>query len=172
MRIALKVTVLVLLAGVVGGADAASQQALTIYNQDFAVVRETLPLDLKGGVNSVRYDETTSHVEPNSVVLRHPADEHAIQIVVQNYPVSYYWSAHQPEWATDIAFRSHQCLASIYPQLAWGAITTFSSPDVMRFLGRGFNSRFCRITQKGREISTAAILRQKVTAQILARAAA
>lgn len=58
------------------------------------------------------------------------------------FPVSYYWSAHQTEWATDVAWRSPQALASLYPQLAWGAITSFSSPDVMRFLGRGYNSRF------------------------------
>jgi len=57
-------------------------------------------------------------------------------------PVSYYWSAHHTEWATDVAFRSQAALAAIYPQLTWGAITSFSSPDVLRFLGRGFNSRF------------------------------
>ena len=58
------------------------------------------------------------------------------------FRVPYYWSAHQSEWATDVAFHSHEALAAVYPQLTWGAITSFSSPDVMRFLGRGFNSRF------------------------------
>lgn len=58
------------------------------------------------------------------------------------FPVSYYWSAHQSEWATDLAFRSPQALASIYPQLVWGGITSFSSPDVMRFLGRRYTGRF------------------------------
>ncbi len=66
----------------------------------------------------------------------------AAETMFASFPVSYYWSGHQTEWATDVAFRSHDALASIYPQLAWGAITSFSSPDVMRFLGRGFNSRF------------------------------
>jgi hypothetical protein len=56
--------------------------------------------------------------------------------------VSYYWTAHQTEWATDVAFRSPAALAAIYPQLTWGALTSFSSPDVMRFLGRRFNSQF------------------------------
>ena len=60
----------------------------------------------------------------------------------KRFAVSYYWSAHQSEWATDVAFRSHAALAAIYPQLTWGAIASFSSSDVMRFLGRGFNSRF------------------------------
>ena len=30
----------------------ASQPSLTIYNQDFAVVRQEIPLDLKSGVQS------------------------------------------------------------------------------------------------------------------------
>ena len=32
---------------------ASAQPALTIYNQDFAVVRQDVPLDLKSGVNQV-----------------------------------------------------------------------------------------------------------------------
>lgn len=48
----------------------------------------------------------------------------------------YYWTAHQTEWATDVAFRSAPALAAVYPQLALGAITGFSSEDVLRFLQR------------------------------------
>jgi len=47
----------------------------------------------------------------------------------------YYWSAFQTEWATDTAFDSTQALAAIYPQLVRGAIATFDSRNVMRFLG-------------------------------------
>ena len=47
--------------------------ALTIYNQNFAVIRETLPLDLKAGNNTVRFSGATAHVEPDSVILRDPA---------------------------------------------------------------------------------------------------
>jgi len=47
-----------------------AQPALTIYNQDFAVVRDTVPLDLKSGVNNVRYADVTARVEPDSVILR------------------------------------------------------------------------------------------------------
>jgi hypothetical protein len=39
-----------------------AQPALTIYNQDFAVVRDTVPLDLKSGVNNVRYADATARV--------------------------------------------------------------------------------------------------------------
>jgi len=47
----------------------------------------------------------------------------------------YYWSAYQTEWATDTVFDSDRALAAIYPQLVRGAIATFDSRDVMRFLG-------------------------------------
>jgi hypothetical protein len=47
----------------------------------------------------------------------------------------YYWSAFQTEWATDTVFDSPQALAAIYPQLVRGAIATFDSRSVMRFLG-------------------------------------
>ena len=59
--------------------------ALTIYNQNFAVVRDTLPLDLKEGVNQVNYDNTTTHLEPDSVILRDPTGKVQLQILEQNY---------------------------------------------------------------------------------------
>jgi len=59
------------------------------------------------------------------------------------FKISYYWMILQSEWATDIMFRSPQDLASIYPQLVQGAMSTFSSPDVMRFLGgKPLNANF------------------------------
>ena len=69
----------------------ASQPALTIYNQNFAVVRDTVPLDLKPGVNQVRFTGTTMHLEPDSVVLREPSGQRSGKILEQNYrayPVS------------------------------------------------------------------------------------
>ena len=70
---------------------ASAQPALTIYNQNFAVVRDTVPLDLKSGANAVRYADATAQVEPDSVILRDPAGKHSLQILEQNYrndPVS------------------------------------------------------------------------------------
>lgn len=52
-----------------------------------------------------------------------------------NFPVHYYWSVYQSEWATDIMFRDRG-LAEIYPGLVHHAITNFSARDVLRFLGR------------------------------------
>src|SRR6202142_2462955 len=62
-----------------------AQPALTIYNQDFAVVRDTVPLDLQSGVNNVRYADATARVEPDSVILRDPGGKHSLQIWEQNY---------------------------------------------------------------------------------------
>jgi hypothetical protein len=56
--------------------------------------------------------------------------------IFRNYPVSYYWSTYQSEWAIDIAFRQAAELRRLYPRLVHHGITTFSSPDVMRYLGR------------------------------------
>jgi hypothetical protein len=59
--------------------------ALTIYNQDFAVVRETIPLELKFGTNHVSFAGATMHLEPSSVILRDPSAKHPFQILEQNF---------------------------------------------------------------------------------------
>lgn len=64
---------------------ASRQPALTIYNQNFAVVRERLPLDLKSGVNLVTFAGATMHLEPDSVVLRDPAGRVGLRVLEQNY---------------------------------------------------------------------------------------
>lgn len=65
--------------------SAPAQPALTIYNQNFAVVRERVPLDLTAGANTVTYSGVTVHLEPDSVVLRDPAGKVALRILEQNY---------------------------------------------------------------------------------------
>jgi hypothetical protein len=69
----------------------AGPPALTIYNQDFAVVRDTVPLDLKQGLNEVRFSDTTAHLETDSVILRDSQGKTNLQVLEQNYrndPVS------------------------------------------------------------------------------------
>ena len=71
--------------------DDPSQPSLTIYNQNFAVVRQDLPLELKSGVNSIRVTDITMHLEPDSVILRDPSGKQFVQVLEQNYradPVS------------------------------------------------------------------------------------
>jgi hypothetical protein len=50
--------------------------------------------------------------------------------------LSYYWSASQSEYATDVLFDQAQELQKLYPKFLRHAISTFQSPDVLRFLGR------------------------------------
>jgi hypothetical protein len=45
-------------------------------------------------------------------------------------------SAYQTEWATDVVFRDTAARQRRYPMLVHHGMTSFSSPDVMRFLGR------------------------------------
>jgi hypothetical protein len=51
-----------------------------------------------------------------------------------SYPVSYYWSVEQSEWATDVVFRSPADLQALYPRWVHHGMTTFGSRDVLRFL--------------------------------------
>lgn len=83
--------ILLLVAVTLSGATAIAQPALTIYNQNFAVVRDTVSLDLKSGVNTIRFSGMTAHAEPDSVVLRDLTGRHPFQVLEQNYrndPVS------------------------------------------------------------------------------------
>ena len=64
--------------------DESQQPALTIYNQNFFVAREHVPLELGPGVNRVKYAGVAAHLEPDSVILRDPGGR-ALQILEQNY---------------------------------------------------------------------------------------
>jgi hypothetical protein len=91
MRIAKLLLASLTLTATAAFAADASQPALTIYNQNFAVVRQTVPLELTLGVNQVSFTETTAHLEPDSVVLRDPAGKVPLLVLEQNYrsdPVS------------------------------------------------------------------------------------
>jgi hypothetical protein len=79
---------MLLLCGVMVGqekaADNSNQPALTIYNQNFFVAREYVPLDLAAGVNHAQFAGIASHLEPDSVILRDPAGR-SLQVLEQNY---------------------------------------------------------------------------------------
>jgi len=80
------ISLLTLLVAVAAAAQTvADQPALTIYNQQFAVVRHVLPLDLKNGANHVEVTDITTHLEPDSVILRPLDDKQKLQILEQNY---------------------------------------------------------------------------------------
>jgi hypothetical protein len=56
--------------------------------------------------------------------------------VFQNYPLGYYWSTYQHEWAIDVVFGKSGSLRRLYPRLIQQGITTFGSTDVLRYLGK------------------------------------
>jgi hypothetical protein len=67
------------------------------------------------------------------------------RILRQNHPLAaeicqplqlrYYWTTQESEYATDVMFKTSQPLRQLYPALVRHAITSFSSADVLRFLG-------------------------------------
>jgi len=56
--------------------------------------------------------------------------------IFAKYPLSYYWSTYQSEWAIDVVFRKPAELRRLYPRLLHHAPTSFASTDVMRYLGK------------------------------------
>jgi len=68
-----------------GGFGVAADPSLTIYNQNFAVVRDSVPMDLKAGTNSISYSGATAAVEPESVILRDATGKVPFQILEQSY---------------------------------------------------------------------------------------
>ena len=64
--------------------SALASPGLTIYNQNFAVVRDTLPLNLPSGTSELVFDGATRLLEPDSVILR-DASGAPLRILEQNY---------------------------------------------------------------------------------------
>ena len=62
--------------------------------------------------------------------------------IFEKYPLGYYWSIAQSEWATDIAFKDRNSLAEIYRPMILHGITNFSSNDVLRFLSKKMHGNF------------------------------
>jgi hypothetical protein len=56
--------------------------------------------------------------------------------IFANFPSSYYWTTYQSEWAMDIVFRDPEQLRRLYPKLLHLGIHSFSSAEVLRFLGK------------------------------------
>jgi hypothetical protein len=103
--------------------DAVMAPALTIYNQQFAVVRQGLGLDLRGGQNHVEVTDITGHLEPDSVFLRSLEEGRHLRILEQNYrndPVS------------------EQMLLSLYE----GKTIDFLTPDKTTVQGKIIRSGF------------------------------
>ena len=64
------------------------------------------------------------------------------QRIFEPWPMDYYWSVYQSEWATDVLFENPQSIAAIYPSLVHHAMYHLHSPDIMRFLGKKLTGNF------------------------------
>ena len=116
-------------------ACALTNLSLTIYNQNFAVVRDSVPLDLKAGVNQVVYAGATAKVEPDSVILRDPTGEHTLKIVEQNYrndPVSQELLLSLFEGKTIDFQRMRMELNTMTPELVPGKMVAAAMPPEAR----------------------------------------
>lgn len=67
--------------------------------------------------------------------LAHPAHD-ALFGPRSAYPIDYYWSLEESEWASDVMFKDRASLAAVYPHLLRQATLGMGSGDVLRFLGR------------------------------------
>jgi hypothetical protein len=57
----------------------------------------------------------------------------------EHYPIDYYWTCYQSEWATDIVFAKADFLRRLMPLLVRHGMLSFSSADVMQYLGKKVN---------------------------------
>ena len=67
-----------------------------------------------------------------AALLANPAPDQ----ITRGCGISYYWSADQSEYASDVMFKDHQTLDQLYPGLIRHGMQSLQSRDVMRFLGR------------------------------------
>jgi len=58
--------------------------AITVYNQDFGLVREVRTLDLRSGLVALEYGDVASGIQPETVHIR-PIGGPGLQILEQNY---------------------------------------------------------------------------------------
>lgn len=59
--------------------------SITVYNQDFGLVRETRSVDLGRGIVALEFGDVASKVETETVHVRPLADPDALQLLEQNY---------------------------------------------------------------------------------------
>jgi hypothetical protein len=64
------------------------------------------------------------------------------KIVAPLQGISYYWTAPQTEFASDILFRSQGALDRLFPRLTLHAMLNLGCDQVMRFLGRKLTGQF------------------------------
>jgi hypothetical protein len=111
------------------GIDYEQRDNCFVWVSDPAAAQSLLDQQLQSNW-SARLDELLSLAHPLHAELGKPLGQR------------YYWSASQSEFATDLCFKDRATLEALYPQFLHPAIRSFSSPDVLRFLGRAAPQMF------------------------------
>jgi len=62
-----------------------------------------------------------------------------------NYPMKYFWTCQDSQWAMDLVLPKPEQLRRLVPQLLHLGRVSFSSPDVLRFMGR-------KVTRQGNPV--------------------
>lgn len=65
--------------------NATGEIALTIYNGNFALVKENRTIELKAGENSLRFTDVAALIDPTSVHFKSLTDPAGVTILEQNY---------------------------------------------------------------------------------------
>ncbi len=84
----MKEVTLLLILGIVVGTVAFGQQrelAITIYNNDLAVIKDSRNIDLKKGVSELKYQEVAASIDPTSVHFKSLTAPDKVAIMEQNY---------------------------------------------------------------------------------------
>jgi hypothetical protein len=58
-----------------------------------------------------------------------------------NYPMRYFWTCQDSEWAMDLLFRHSEQLRRLVPRLLHLGVVALSSPDILRFMGKKVTCR-------------------------------
>ena len=64
------------------------------------------------------------------------------KVVAPLHGISYYWTAPQTEFASDVLFRSQSALDRLFPRLTLHAMLNLGCEQVMRFFGRPLHGKF------------------------------
>ncbi len=80
------------------------------------------------------------HLKTNWAELLNPISQQIHPLLYSElslkYPMQYYWTCSESEWAMDLMFRDPEQLRRIVPSLLQLGIISFSSADVLRFMGK------------------------------------
>jgi hypothetical protein len=67
------------------GLALADEVALTVYNQDFALVRDVRRIQLSKGTETIRFQDVAARIDPTSVHFRSQTAADKVAILEQNY---------------------------------------------------------------------------------------